>query len=42
MKVAPIRADMVANDAATAEVTRESLPPIAPRPAAHDKRAEAN
>jgi Protein of unknown function (DUF2865) len=45
MKVAPVRADMVANDAATAEVTRAPLPPvnIAPKPApARDKRAEAD
>jgi Protein of unknown function (DUF2865) len=45
MKVAPVRADMAANDAATAEVTRAPLPPvsIAPKPAtARDKRAEAD
>jgi len=45
MKVAPVRADMTANDAATADVTRAPLPPvtIAPKPApARDKRADAN
>ena len=35
LRVAPVRADMVANDAATAELTRAPLPPvsIAPKPA---------
>lgn len=45
MKVAPVRADMTANDAATADVTRAPLPPVitAPKPApARDKHAEAN
>jgi Protein of unknown function (DUF2865) len=45
IKVAPARADMVANDAAAADVTRAPLPPVtvAPKPApARDKRADAN
>lgn len=44
MKVAPARADMAANDAATSEVTRTPLPAaaIAPRPEpARDKRVDA-
>jgi hypothetical protein len=45
LRVAPVRADMVANDAANAEVTRAPLPPVnmVPKPApARDKRAEAD
>ena len=45
MKVAPVRADMVANDGSASEVTRAPLPPvsIAPKPSpAHDKRADAD
>jgi len=45
MKVAPVRADMVANDAATADVTRAPLPPVTavPKPLpSRDKRAEAD
>jgi hypothetical protein len=45
MKVAPVRADMTANDAPAADVSRAPLPPvtIAPKPLpARDKRAEAN
>ncbi len=45
MKVAPVRADMTANDAPAADITRAPLPPvtIAPKPLpARDKRAEAN
>jgi Protein of unknown function (DUF2865) len=45
MKVAPVRADMMANDAAAADVTRAPLPPvtIAPKPLpSRDKRAEAD
>jgi hypothetical protein len=45
MKVAPARADMAANNAATSEVTRTPLPAatIAPKPVpARDKRVDAN
>ena len=45
MKVAPARADMVANDGPASDVTRAPLPPvsIAPKPSpAHDKRADAD
>jgi len=45
MKVAPVRADMVANDAAAADVTRAPLPPVtvAPKPLpTRDKRAEVD
>jgi len=42
MKVAPVRADMTANDAPAADVGRAPLPPVttAPKPA-RDKRADA-
>ena len=45
MKVAPVRADMAANNAATSEVTRTPLPAatIAPKPVpARDKRVDAD
>ena len=45
MKVAPVRADMTANNAATSEVTRTPLPAatIAPKPVpARDKRVDAD
>ena len=45
MKVAPARADMAANNAATSEVTRTPLPAatIAPKPApTRDKRVDAD
>jgi hypothetical protein len=45
MKVAPARADMMANDAPAPDVAHAPLPPasLAPKPAhAHDKRAEAD
>jgi hypothetical protein len=45
MKVAPVRADMAANNAATSEVTRTPLPSatIAPKPVpARDKRVDAD
>lgn len=45
IKVAPVRADLTANDAPAADVNHAPLPPvtIAPKPApARDKRAEAN
>jgi hypothetical protein len=45
MKVAPARADMAANNAATSEVIRTPLPAatIAPKPApARDNRVEAD
>ena len=45
MKVAPARADMAANNAATSEVTRTPLPAatIAPKPVpARDKRLDAD
>jgi hypothetical protein len=39
MKVAPARADMAANNAATSDVTRTPLAAIAPKPVrARDKR----
>ena len=43
MKVAPARADMAANNAATSEVTRTPLATIAPKPVrARDKRVDAD
>ncbi|WP_024509294.1 DUF2865 domain-containing protein [Bradyrhizobium sp. ARR65] len=43
LKVAPVRADMVANDASNADGTREPPPPVSPPPkAAPDTRAEVN
>jgi hypothetical protein len=43
LKVAPVRADMVANDGSSADGAREPPPPVSPPPkAAPDKRAEVN